>query len=151
MAKRETPLFIIDTCRAHKQGECDFMVCTDRDNGFIAKLDYVDGDITEVGDDYRIGYPNNGCSLRMQIQRYIGQNVTTQSVKTLMKKGMEQYVAIVRRVVDIDNPSKEDCVKFIDMLIKGNRPNLTSEKDNAKRQMVSTSIQLLEATKDYLK
>lgn len=151
MAKRETPLFIIDTCRAHKQGECDFLVCTDRDNGFVAKLDYVDGDITEVGDDYRIGYPNNGCSLRMQIQRYIGQNVTTQSVKTLMKKGMEQYVAIARRVVDIDNPSKEDCIKFIDMLIKGNRHHVLEAKDHNERQMVATSIQLLEATKDYLK
>lgn len=36
MAKREIPLFIIDNTRNHKRGECDFLVCTDKDNGFIA-------------------------------------------------------------------------------------------------------------------
>lgn len=42
MAKREIPLFIIDTLRNHKRGECDFIVCTDKDCGFIAKVDYID-------------------------------------------------------------------------------------------------------------
>lgn len=68
-----------------------------------------------------------------------------------MKKGMEQYVAIVRRVVDSDNPSKEDCVKFLDLLIKGNRHHVLEAKDHGERQTVLTSIRLLEATKDYLK
>lgn len=52
MAKREIPLFIVDTSRNHKRGECDFLVCTDKDNGFLAKVDYVDGEKEEVGDDY---------------------------------------------------------------------------------------------------
>lgn len=44
MAKREIPLFIIDNTRNHKRGECDFLVCTDKGNGFIAKVDYMDGE-----------------------------------------------------------------------------------------------------------
>ena len=48
MAKREIPLFIVDTSRNHKRGECDFLVCTDKDNGFLAKVDYVDGEKEEV-------------------------------------------------------------------------------------------------------
>lgn len=35
MAKREIPLFIIDNTRNHKRGECDFLVCTDKDKVYI--------------------------------------------------------------------------------------------------------------------
>lgn len=48
MAKRSVPLFIIDRSRRHKLGECDFIVCTDLDNGFIARVDYVDGEHEEA-------------------------------------------------------------------------------------------------------
>lgn len=54
MAKREIPLFIVDTSRNHKRGECDFLVCTDKDNGFLAKVDYVDGEKEKVGDEHEV-------------------------------------------------------------------------------------------------
>lgn len=41
--KREFPLFIVDHNRAHKFGEVDFIYCSDIDNGFIAKVEYIDG------------------------------------------------------------------------------------------------------------
>lgn len=53
--KREIPLFIVDSSRKHKKGECDYICCTDKDSGFIAKIDYIDGEIEETGSDYRIG------------------------------------------------------------------------------------------------
>lgn len=43
MSKREFPLFIFDLSRDHKLGECDFVACTDVDNAFVAKIDYVTG------------------------------------------------------------------------------------------------------------
>lgn len=52
--KREFPLFIVDHNRAHKFGEVDFIYCSDIDNGFIAKVEYIDGIVEEVGEDYRI-------------------------------------------------------------------------------------------------
>lgn len=41
MAKREIPLFVFDKNRWHSQGECDFIICTDIDNSFVARVDYV--------------------------------------------------------------------------------------------------------------
>ena len=41
MAKREIPLFIIDTLRNHKRGECDFLVCTDKDCGSILDAEII--------------------------------------------------------------------------------------------------------------
>ena len=91
MAKREIPLFIVDTSRNHKRGECDFLVCTDKDNGFLAKVDYVDGEKEEVGDDYRIGCPRNGVSLRIQIYQMIGTHPNVGNIRTLLKKGKGTY------------------------------------------------------------
>lgn len=86
MAKREIPLFIIDTLRNHKRGECDFLVCTDKDCGFIAKVDYIDEEKEEVGDDYRIGLPRRGCSMRIKVYQMIGQHPDTGRIRTLLKK-----------------------------------------------------------------
>ena len=66
MAKREIPLFIFDKNRDHGIGECDFVYCTDIDNGFIAKIDYTD-EPESVSEWARIGKPNNGISLRIEI------------------------------------------------------------------------------------
>ena len=92
MAKREIPLFIIDTLRNHKRGECDFLVCTDKDCGFIAKVDYIDEEKEEVGDDYRICFPRRGCSLRIKIHQMIGQHPDTGRIRTLLKKGAEYFL-----------------------------------------------------------
>ena len=68
MGKREIPLFVFDKNREHGIGECDFVCCTDIDNGFIAKIDYTD-EPEGVTERTRIGKPNNGISLRIEIKR----------------------------------------------------------------------------------
>ena len=89
MAKREFPLFILDTLRTHKRGECDYLVCTDRDNGFIAKIDFIPGEKEETGADYRISYANDGISCRIRIQQMTGANSRESDIRTLLKKGLE--------------------------------------------------------------
>lgn len=84
--KREIPLFIVDSSRKHKKGECDYICCTDKDSGFIAKIDYIDGEIEETGSDYRIGLSKNGISCRMKIVRAMGENPTEQLLEVCSKK-----------------------------------------------------------------
>ena len=69
--KREFPLFIVDHNRAHKFGEVDFIYCSDIDNGFIAKVEYIDGIVEEVGEDYRIepGLSGSNISAKISIKR----------------------------------------------------------------------------------
>ena len=65
MARREIPLFILDRSRKHKVGPYDFLVCTDKDNGFVAKVDYVIG-MGEISTDMvRIGAARNGILMRI--------------------------------------------------------------------------------------
>ena len=89
--KRETPLFIIDTKKSHKKGECDFLVCTDKDNAFVARIDYVNATAPDMGEDYRIDYCNNGISLKLSIIRMLGNNPNRTNLRTLMKRGLDYY------------------------------------------------------------
>lgn len=151
MAKREIPLFIIDALRTHKRGECDFLVCTDRDNGFIAKIDFIPGDKEETGADYRIGYANNGISCRIRIQQMTGVNSRESDIRTLLKKGLDYYVQSVRCQVNIERPSRQQCADFIRQLIRGNMKALDDAgSDYARRNIVKKSLSMLEASADYL-
>lgn len=150
MAKREIPLFIIDRTRQHKKGECDFLVCTDKDSGFIARIDYVDGEKEETGDDYRIGLPNGGVSCRMQVVRVTGERPVTASIRTLLKAGMEYFWKMARTPLDFDSPTPEECAKYLDILIKGNQGRI-NEGSPAERRARALSLKMLQATMNILK
>lgn len=149
MAKREIPLFVIDTTRSHKLGECDFIVCTDMDNGFVASIDYIPGQKEEVTDTVRISPANNHVSAKMEIKRFTGQNPNPSQIRTLMKKGMEKYVSENQRVINVENPSVEDMVSFLDTLIKGNKHQI-NECSLKERDVVLMSISMLEHIKQEL-
>lgn len=145
--KREFPLFIYDNTRSHKLGECDFVVCTDLDNGFVAKIDYVDADKSYVDDDTRIEV-SNGIGARMSIKRIIGNNPNKESIRTLMKKCMALYMSMVRKTINVDEPSTQDCIDFLDILISGNKHNIDAcGSDYNERKTVLASISMLETIK----
>lgn len=147
--KREIPLFIVDSSRKHKKGECDYICCTDKDSGFIAKIDYIDGELEETGSDYRIGLSKNGISCRMKIVRAMGENPTETAIRSLLKKGMEYYSTIIQKNVDVTKLSREDCVDCIDTIIKANM-SLMKDRPLGQRQTIATSICVLEAAKKYI-
>lgn len=147
--KREIPLFIFDTNKQHKKGECDFVVCTDKDSGFIARMDYIPEQEDEVGDDYRIGIRNGGLSCKMQILRMTGEHPTPTAVRSLLKKAMETYGKIALKTLNIDRPSKAECVKFLRQLAESNR-GVMSERSLRDQHIMKISIAMLEHTIDYL-
>lgn len=152
MAKREIPLFIIDHTRNHKRGECDFLVCTDKDNGFIAKADYLDGEIEEVGDDCRIGYPKRGVSCRIKIIEMIGKNSRPNEIRTLLKKGMDYFVKTIQKPIHVNAPTKEECATFLEMLIRMNKQALDDAgSDYDEHKVVENSLKMLQASVDFLR
>lgn len=149
--KREIPLFIFDLGRSHNLGECDFITCTDKDSGFIAKIDYLEGANESVTDTVRIVNGGNGISVRMEIKRIIGINPSGSNIRTLMKKGMELYVARTQKTINLDEPSTEQCINFIDVVIKGNRHAISEQGVNYKeRETILTSLAMLEHIKKKL-
>lgn len=147
MAKREIPLFIVDTARWHSQGDADFVVCTDVDNGFVARVDIVSAEEPDtVTDSVRIGYENRGYKMRLEIKRITGKNSTGTAIRSLMKKACEYYVDNKRTLIHSDAPSTLECVRFLGMLIDGNRKNLQEAGvDYHERMTVENSLKMLEA------
>lgn len=151
MAKREIPLFLVDRTRLHKKGECDFLVCSDMESGFIARIDFVQGEKVEVGDDYRIGLPNSGISCRIQVVRYTGHNPAPARTRTLLRAAMEYYEKTSEKLfVDADAPSPEDCAQYIDLLIKANQGSI-SEGTPTEQRTRAFSLRMLQMAKYYLK
>ena len=149
--KREIPLFLLDTKKQHKKGECDFIACTDIDSGFVARLDYIQEQQPEYGDNYRIDFANNGLSLKLSIIRITGKHPDTGNIRTLMKKGMEYYVKSVRLNVDASNITTDQCIDFIVKLCDGNRHALQDTRiDYNERRVVLTSLAMLDDIKNKL-
>lgn len=147
MAKREIPLFICDTSRWHNQGDADFIACTDQDNGFVARIDIVSSDEPDtVTDTLRIGCGNRGYKMRMEIKRVTGNNPTPSAIRTLMKKACDYYCENKRTLLHTEDPTTLECVRFLNLLIDGNRQNLQeSGGDFSRRKTVETSLKMLEA------
>ena len=151
--KREFPLFIVDHNRMHKFGEVDFVYCSDIDNGFIAKIEYVDGIIEEVGEDYRIEPSPSGAnvSAKISIKRITGKNPDNTQIRALLKQAMKYYISLSTFSADIGKPTVKQMVLFIDTLILEGRKNAIAAGSNYNyRNTVLTSIAFLEAIKKEL-
>ncbi len=151
--KREFPLFIVDHNRAHKFGEVDFVYCSDIDNGFIAKVEYIDGIIEEVGEDYRIepGLSGSNISAKISIKRITGKNPDKTKIRGLLKQAMKYYTSLSTFSADIGNITVRQMVLFIDTLILYGRKNaIAAGSDYNYRNTVLTSIAFLEAIKKEL-
>lgn len=149
--KREIPLFIIDTKKSHKKGECDFLVCTDQDNGFVAKVEYVAASEPDYGDDYRIDSNRNGLSIKTTIKRMFGTNPKASEVKSLLKKGVDYYVESVTLAVDATKATTDECIDFIEKLSAGNKHYLDEVGvDYDERKIILTSLAMLDAIKNKL-
>lgn len=149
--KREIPLFVIDTKKSHKKGECDFIVCTDRDNGFVAKVEYVAATEPEYGDDYRIDCNRNGLSIKTSIKHLFGANPKTAEIKSLLKKGVDYYIESVTLAVDATKATTDECIDFIEKLADGNKHYLEEAGvDYDERRVILTSLAMLDAIKNKL-
>lgn len=153
MAKREVPVFVIDRNRDHGLGEVDFIVCTDIDNGFVAICEYVDNvpdEMTDTSITQKGGGVDPRLSLRISIKRSIGKNPTSSATRTLLRKAMRVYTTDNYLNVT-ENPSVEDCIRFLEVLIRGNKHNLQEcGVDYEARQTLLSSLFMLEKTKGYL-
>ena len=149
--KREIPLFIIDTKKSHKHGECDFLTCTDVDNGFVARIDYVENEAPGMGDNYIVGYKRGVLAVKMTIKRIIGLNPNQGNIRTLMKKGLDYYVESVTLAVGATEVTTKQCIDVMDQLAEGNKHYIKEfGSDFEQLQTIKTSLMMLDAIKHKL-
>lgn len=153
MAKREIPLFVVDTARQHRRGECDFVCCTDRDSGFVARVDFVKNAVPEVGEDYRVETGVNGIGIKMSIIRSTGINPQTTQVRGLLKKACEYYTEITQRLeFDGSKPTVSECIEFLEETARANNHRIAEAGcDAVTANVIRTSIKYINAVIDYLK
>lgn len=78
-----------------------------------------------------------------------GERSTETTTRTLLKRGMTYYGEFAQTPLNVDTPSREDCLKFLDILIRSNRSYLN--KGNLKeRQITAMSLRMLECCKEYI-
>lgn len=151
--KREIPLFIIDTKRSHGLGDCDFIVCTDKENGFIAKAEFVanDDNVPQPSDLVRVSKNESGYSCVMEVKRVTGSNPSNTGIRTLMKKGMDLFNETMQVTVGAESPSIKQMTEFLDLLIRSNKHNLNEAgADYKARNTVLNSLSMLEHIKTHL-
>lgn len=152
MAKREIPLFIFDLGRDHNLGECDFVVCTDVDNAFTAKIDYVTDVENVITDTVRIVQANGNIKLRLKIKRITGKNPDKAAIRNLLKKAEELYCERTKKKINLDRITKKDMIDFLDVFVFGNKHHLSEAGANyEERKTLLTSLTMLEAIKSELK
>ncbi len=125
----------------------------EHDNGFIAKVEYIDGIIEEVGEDYRIepGLSGSNLSAKISIKRITGKNPDKTKIRGLLKQAMKYYTSLSTFSADIGNITVRQMVLFIDTLILDGRKNaIAAGSDYNYRNTVLTSIAFLEAIKKEL-
>ena len=149
--KRNSPLFIFDLTRQHKFGEVDFVSVTDKDNGFVAKISYLDGDINEADDNSKTVGNGHGTSARMEITQFQGVRRDNHAVRTLLAKAMAEYMK--RSILEVDShaPSDAELVLFMNILIRGNMSQLADMGSDVEgRTQLMTTLRLLEAAKNRI-
>ena len=153
MAKREIPLFIVDTARHHRRGECDFVCCTDKDSGFVARVDLIKNAVPEVGVDFRVEAGSNGVGFKMAIIRQTGANAQATLVRSLLKKACEYYGEISQRLeFNGTAPSVTECIAFLEETARANNHRIAEAgRDAVAADIVRTSLKYVNATIDYLK
>lgn len=148
--KREIPLIILDKTRLHKLGEKDFIVCTDKDNGFIAQVSYLENVPEETAETYIIRNGNGGISVKIEIKKFIGTNQDYSKVKSLLKMAMN---TLLKSTVEIKGKeiSTNDCLNFIDALMQSYKTEENAIKsDYEAKQTLITIQQYMAAIKEKL-
>ena len=157
MAKqRILPLFILDLDRSHGLGECDFIYCSDKDNGFVARVDILDEN------QYKDLEPNNidsklivnettKVAAYFSIVRLTGVNPNDTQLRALLKKASELYVQRTQKEVDYDSLTVSDYKAFLNVLLKqGNEQLANVGSDYNTRKNLVYSTELIKSLIEYL-
>lgn len=150
--KRNFPLFIIDTSRAHGRArETDFLSCTSKESPFIAEITLlnkaelaIDADWANKSDDC-IYSDDNGTGIRAKLKVIEGS-----PEKQLMRRAMKEWLS--RRAataVNLEDISNEAIVKFCDLLLEQTRENLRENPKDQQAYMVGCILTKIK--EDYKK
>lgn len=148
--KREIPLIILDKSRLHKLGEKDFIVCTDKDNGFIAEVSYMEHVQEDTTDTYIVRDGNGGISVKIEIKRFIGSNKDNAKIKSLLKMAVNTLLKsnVKTKGKEI---STEDCINFAELLLQSYKTEENAIKgDYEAKQTLVTMRQYMTAIKEKL-
>ena len=152
--RRRNPLFIFDTNRCHKFGDCDWIVCTDTKNGFVAKVTYETGLQPKAGVNERISKPNaNGIQVCIRIVRaWINGSQTVDGAKSQLKQAEKVVREATRSVVVTNEPTTQQVIDYLELLIHANSHALHgADYSTAEKQTTLTSLHMLQAAIDKLR
>lgn len=162
MEKRKFPLFLIDRSK-HYSYPFDFIVCTDKNVGFVARVISISDDlnfvdfVSKLNDDQKfisVKLRNGGIIIVVEtfLYDFVITKETDQRIQTLLKKGLKKFLhAEVDKIpgaLSIDDQIKQQQLTIEQA--KANYEKLV-ERCQGNKNISDYQIQLAEAILDSLK
>ena len=150
MTKRH-PLFFYDTQRCHRFGDCHWLACVDVHYGFVCKVTYVSNEQPRMETNTCVSKPNeNGIQVRLDIERCwiepsctIPASLNESHLKAAMRYVLDSTKPIV---VDSSNPTTEDIVDYLRLIVGVNKAYLMDESvSENERNTTRTSLKMIQA------
>ena len=154
MEKRNYPLFIIDTSRAHGRGrETDYICCTDNECGFTASIElvreseyakeYDKNDYTTIWSDR---HTHNNIRVKISIVSPPPDN--KERTKSLLRRALKEFQIRKHPLsVDTDNISKDAVVRYAEIMSSKCMEDIRIEGETELNKMIMSI--LLKIKKDY--
>ena len=146
--KRQFPLFIIDTSRAHGRArETDYVACTSKELPFVAELTLlneaelvIDRDWTDKSPFAIYSNARAGIRAKLKIVDFpIEANLKT--LQSLMKRGLKEWEQRRQAItVSSEDISDEVVLAFIETLQEQTRENLRESPYDAQAHMVAAIL-----------
>ena len=152
MERRDYPLFVVDTSRAHGRGrEIDYVCCTDTECGFTASVEMLkEEDYTRLYDknDYTSVWsdPHNGVRMYVSILSETPKDIGR--TRSLLKRALKELL-IRRKPVEInlEDVSNEAVVNFADVLMKQTEEHIRIDGEDKTDKIVMAVLNKIK--KDY--
>ena len=141
-AKRNYPLFVIDSSRSHGRGtETDYISCTGHECPFVAKVTlHEENEYRELYEpnDYRTIWadPQNGIRMRIQIVSELQPGADPSLVRSLLRRAQkEMLIRHHPQSINLQDVKETDVVAWADAFLLQVAENLREEPSDSIQKM----------------
>lgn len=152
MKKRDYPLFVVDTSRAHGRGkEMDYICCTDKECFFVASVEMmIDDEYKRLYDktDYTSVWSDQHNGIRMYISIVSEPPLNVERTKSLLRRALKEM--LLRRVpvkVDLSDVSDKAVENFAELLIQQTVQRIRTDGETKTDKAVMSILQKIK--RDY--
>lgn len=148
---KKHPLFIFDTNRTHRFGDCDWLACIDIYDGFIAQVTYETGLTPMLSLNECISAPNtNGVQVHIQVKRAWSSpdyHRSGLSAHNQMHDVLRYVINATKGIeIDTDALTSQQVIDCLQVIVHANKHSLADESiPDQERKTTMMSLKVIES------